>query len=181
MTLVQRIAAAVALALASVSGTAVVMPQEAERIVITAGLYVLTPEMEGTRFEAYPDTGGIWTICTGHTGGVAAGDRATPEECAAYFQGDVREVLDFLWRRLTGPVSMLCKVAIADLGYNIGTPALGRSTLLRLANAGDQRGAAEQFMRWTFVGGKDCKVAASNCSGIVKRRAIQRELCMVGL
>lgn len=181
MTLVQRITAAVALALAGVSGGAAVMPQEAERIVITAGLYVLTPEMEGTRFQAYPDTGGIWTICTGHTAGVSRGDRATPEECAAYFQGDVGEVLAFMWKRLTGPVSLLCKVAIADFGYNVGTHALGQSTLLKRANAGDQRGAAEQFTRWMFVDGKDCRLAASNCPGIVKRRLIQRELCLVGL
>lgn len=182
MNIVQRTAAAVALALATfTTGTAVVAPQEVQRAVITAGLAVLTPEMEGTKFKAYRDKGGVWTICTGHTGGVRAGDRASPDECAAYFSGDVSEVVEFIWRRVTGPVSLLCKVAIGDLGYNIGTGALGRSTLIKKANAGDQRGVAAEFMRWTWVDGQDCKVSGSDCAGIVKRREIQRELCLVGL
>ena len=182
MNIVQRVAAAVALSLATLtSGTAIVAPQELQRAVITAGLAVLTPEMEGTKFKAYRDMGGVWTICTGHTGGVRAGDRATPEECAAYFRGDVTEVVDFIWRRVTGQISFLCKVAIGDFGINVGTTALGKSTLLVKANAGDQRGVANEFLRWTWVDGKDCKVSGSYCPGIVARRVIQRDLCLVGL
>lgn len=182
MTLMQRIIAAVTLSLAAagftVSQTGI--PAPVERAAIFAGLMVLTPEMEGTRFKAYPDTGGVWTICTGHTGGVKRGDVATPLECSAYLQSDLGSSVDFAQSR-SGPVGLFCKIAIADMHYNVGHGAVAKSTLLRLANAGNQRGAAEQFGRWVYVGGKDCRVAANDCGGIPVRRAIQRELCMVGL
>lgn len=182
MNLMQRIVAAVSLSLAAagvtISQTGI--PAPVERAAILAGLMVLTPEMEGTRFKAYPDTGGVWTICTGHTGGVKRGDVATQPECAAYLQSDLGRSVDFAQSR-SGPVGLFCKIAIADMHYNVGHGAVSSSTLLRRANVGDQRGAAEQFGRWVYVGGKDCRVAANDCGGIPVRRAIQRELCMVGL
>lgn len=182
MTLLQRIVAAVTFSLAAagftVSQTGI--PAPVERAAILAGLMVLTPEMEGTRFKAYPDTGGVWTICTGHTGAVKRGDVATQPECAAYLQSDLGESVDFVQER-AGPVGLFCKIAIADMHYNVGHGAVAKSTLLRLASQGDQRGAAVQFMRWVYVGGKDCRIAANNCAGIVVRRLQQLELCMVGL
>lgn len=182
MTLLQRIVAAVTLSLAAAGFTVnqTGLPAPVERAAIFAGLLVLTPEMEGTRFKAYPDTGGVWTICTGHTAGVRRGDRATEPECAAYLQSDLGESVDFVQER-AGPVGLFCKIAIADMHYNVGHGAVAKSTLLRRANAGDQLGAAEQFGRWVYVGGKDCRIAANDCGGIVVRRSIQRELCRVGL
>jgi lysozyme len=180
--LVKRITVAVLAVLAGTgyTVTAVDLPAPLERAAITAGLMVLTPEMEGTRFSAYPDTGGVWTICTGHTHGVRKGDTATREECDAYLRADLSSSVDFVVRKRP-KVSLLCKVAIADMHVNTGPGAVGRSTLLLMAQAGDQRGAAEQFLRWVYVGGRDCRLADSNCGGIVSRRQIQRELCTVGL
>lgn len=182
MTLLQRIIAAVTLSLAAagvtVSQTGI--PAPVERAAIYAGLMVLTPAMEGTRLKAYPDTGGVWTICTGHTGGVRRGDVATQPECAAYLHSDLTNSVDFAQAN-SGPVGLFCKIAIADMHYNAGPGALSKSTLLRLANAGDQLGAANQFGRWVYVSGKDCRIAANDCGGIVIRRELERQLCMVGL
>jgi len=178
--LVKRVTVAVASCLAGFgfyAGTQP-LPDAVERAAITAGLMVLTPEMEGTRFEAYPDTGGVWTICTGHTKGVRRGDRASEEECAAYLRADLGASVDFVMARAAKPVPLLCKVAIADMAYNVGPTALGRSTLLRLANAGEIGPAADQFMRWRYVGGLDCAKPSSNCGGIMRRREIQRALCL---
>lgn len=182
MSLVKRIAAAVLAVLAGTGYTITAedLPVPLERAAITAGLMVLTPEMEGTVFKAYPDTGGVWTICTGHTGGVRPGATATPAECDAYLRADLGASVDFVLQRRPR-VSLLCKIAVADMHYNTGPGAVGRSTLLRLAQAGDQRGAADQFLRWVYVGGRDCRQPGSNCGGIVIRRQIQRELCTVGL
>lgn len=182
MTLLQRIVAAVTFSLAAagftVSQTGI--PAPVERAAIYAGLMVFTPAMEGTRLKAYPDTGGVWTICTGHTGSVRPGDVATQPECAALLHTDLSSSVDFAQSR-SGPVGLLCKIAIADMHYNVGPGAVGKSTLLRRSAAGDQLGAANQFARWVYVAGKDCRVAANNCSGIVVRAEVRRQLCMVGL
>ena len=73
------------------------------------------------------------------------------------------------------------KIALADFVYNVGPGAFARSKLYRLTAAGDYVAAADQFLRWMFVAGRDCRLAASNCGGIVVRRQLQRTLYLVGL
>lgn len=180
MTLVQRIIAAVTLSLAAAGFTVneTGLPAPVERAAIIAGLMVLTPEMEGTVYEAYPDTGGVWTICTGHTKGVRRGDVATPAECAAYLQGDLGGAVDFVMRAFPR-ATIWQKIAMADFVYNVGAPAFAKSTMYRLAKAGQWAAAAEQFRRWMFVAGLDCRIPANNCQGIPKRRELQRSLFLV--
>jgi lysozyme len=182
MVLVKRIIAAVTLSLAAAGFTVneTGLPPPVERAAIIAGLMVLTPEMEGTEFEAYPDTGGVWTICTGHTKDVRPGDRASPDQCAAYLQGDLVYSVDYVMARAPA-APLFAKLAMADFAYNVGPAALGRSTLLRLSRAGNHAAAAEQFGRWVYVGGLDCRQPSSNCAGITRRRDLQRTLYLVNL
>lgn len=182
MTLVKRIVAAVTLSLAAAGFTVseTGLPPAVERAAVVAGLLVLTPEMEGTEFEAYPDSGGVWTICTGHTRGVRPGDRATPDQCAAYLQGDIGASVDVVMRAAPA-ATVWQKIAMADFVYNVGSGAFSRSTLYRLTAAGNYSAAADQFRRWTYVAGRDCRIPASRCAGIVNRRELQRSLYLVGL
>lgn len=48
-----------------------------------------TKQDEGVRYVAYPDLGGKFTICSGTTTGVKAGDTATEEECDAKTAADL--------------------------------------------------------------------------------------------
>lgn len=182
MTLLQRIvaAAAVVLAAAGFKVNSTGLPAPVERAAITAALMVMTPEMEGTKYRAYPDTGGVWTICTGHTGGVVPGDTATPEQCAAYLQDDLAFAVDFVMKTVPA-APFLCKVSLADMVYNAGRAAVAKSSMVRLFKAGDPAGAAHAFMKWVYVSGQNCMIAASNCYGIVKRRMLQRDLCLEGV
>lgn len=68
--------------------------------------------------------------------------------------------------------------AYVSFAYNVGTNAFCKSTMAKLANAGDKIGSCNQFDRWTFVAGKDCKIKANNCAGIVKRRKEEKNLCL---
>ena len=182
MNLVQRIVAAVTLSLAAAGFTvnSTGLPAPVERAAIMAGLMILTPEMEGTVYQAYPDTGGVWTICTGHTKGVRRGDVASPEQCALYLRGDLSGAVDFVMQHFP-EATIWQKIALADFVYNLGAPALRNSTLYRLAKAGKWLEAADQFRRWTYVAGLDCRVPASKCQGIPTRRELQRSLFLVGL
>jgi lysozyme len=50
----------------------------------------LTSSSEGEVYRAYPDSGGVWTICKGHTGPeVHAGLVASKAQCAAWYRGDM--------------------------------------------------------------------------------------------
>ncbi len=59
--------------------------------------------------------------------------------------------------------------ALVSLAYNIGTRALSTSTLMKKLNAGDVKGAADEFLRWNRSGGKVMP-------GLTNRRKAEREV-----
>lgn len=125
---------------------------------------------EGLRLKAYLDTGGVWTIGYGHTGPeVVEGLTITLDGAERLLREDLRTA--------EGHVNKLVKVALTQnqfdalvsFVYNIGGGAFKESTMLRLLNAGDYEGAANQFPRWNKDNGK---VVA----GLTNRRREEREL-----
>lgn len=59
--------------------------------------------------------------------------------------------------------------ALVSFAYNVGSRALSTSTLLKKLNAGDIKGAADEFLRWNKAGGKEMP-------GLTKRRKAEREV-----
>lgn len=55
----------------------------------TAGITIIR-SFETLRLKAYQDSGGVWTIGWGHTGGVQFGDMITPALAETLFQSDVQ-------------------------------------------------------------------------------------------
>ena len=133
---------------------------------------------EGLSLTAYRDTGGVWTICYGHTAGVRAGDTATRSQCTAWLWEDLQGAISSVDRLVKRDVGMLCRAALVDFVFNVGEPTFARSTLLRRFNAGDRLGAPNEFLRWVYVAGEDCRLPESGCPGIVTRREVERELCL---
>jgi len=59
--------------------------------------------------------------------------------------------------------------ALLSFTFNLGIGNLRSSTLLKLLNAGDRAGAADQFPRWNRAGGRELL-------GLTRRRAAERAL-----
>jgi len=155
------------------------------RLVVAGGLSAaaLTPAVlthfEDTKLEAYQDTGGVWTICTGSTEGVKEGDTATPEMCADLLAKESAKFEGAVERLVTVPMSAPRKTALTSFAYNVGIGNFKRSTLLKRINAQDPN-ACEELSKWVYVKRKDCRIAKNNCMGIVHRRQAERELCEMG-
>lgn len=164
-----------------------IAPAEARGAAMTiadAGLQLIR-EFEGCAkqrsdgtVEAYPDpgTGGApWTIGWGSTTdedgqAIAPGAVWTQERCDARFAAHVAEFAKEVAALLgDAPVGQNQFDALVSFAYNIGTNALGTSTLLRMHKAGDHAGAAEQFARWNRAGGRVL-------AGLVRRRAAEAAL-----
>lgn len=127
---------------------------------------------EGKRNYAYiPVPGDRPTICYGSTAGVKMGDYKTDAECEALLK---REVGEF-WARMDPcvddavPVSV--QASILELGYNVGTAAACKSTMVRKANAGAYREACAELDRWVKASGRTLK-------GLVNRRNASQEMCV---
>lgn len=136
----------------------------------------LIKQFEGLRLKAYQDAVGVWTIGYGSTGpDVVPGLQWTQQQA----DDDLRRRLkDEFNPGVTAAVRVRIspqqRAALVSLAYNIGLAAFRNSTLLRLLNAGDYHGAAEQFAVWRLAGGKVLP-------GLVKRRAAERDLFIEGM
>lgn len=124
---------------------------------------------EGLRLSAYKDVVGVVTIGYGTTSGVKMGDTLTKERAEELLREDVKRFEDQVLRLVKVPLTQGQFDALTSFVYNLGPGNLSNSTLLRLLNAGDYKGAAAQFDRWNKAGGKVL-------AGLARRRAAERAL-----
>lgn len=129
----------------------------------------LIREFEGLRLTAYQDAVGVWTIGYGTTRGVEKGQRITEAQAEELLREDVARFEPEVLRLVKVPLSQPQFDALVSFTYNLGSKNLGSSTLLRVLNAGDYKGAAGQFERWNKAGGKVL-------AGLTRRRSAERKL-----
>lgn len=132
---------------------------------------------EGNRSHAYQDSGGRWTICEGHSRGVKAGDTAEPGQCAEYRRSDrllANAELDGCTSAQLTPNQRDAFVSVAE---NLGGVKFCASSITRHINSGNIKAACRAIGLYLQVAGKDCRIAASNCHGIIRRRAAEVETC----
>jgi len=136
---------------------------------------------EGRELAAYQDGVGVWTICDGETLGVRQGDTRTDQECDQITKDRVTEFAANVAALVNRPLAVQTHAAFTSFAYNVGLANFGRSTALKKLQRGDIAGACAEITRWTYVGGKDCRVRANRCYGIVTRRWAEHDLCLKGL
>lgn len=108
---------------------------------------------EGERLTAYRDSKGILTISVGVTTAsglitVTPGLTLTAAQSDALFSRAAEKYAAPVRAALTRPVPQPFFDACVSLAYNIGAPGFARSSVCRLANAGDLKAAVEAFLMW---------------------------------
>lgn len=127
---------------------------------------------EGEELSAYWDSHGkITTICYGHTKTAKMGQRKTPEECTKLLLTELHEYAVEVDRLVHVDVHPNTLAALVSFSYNLGTPTLAKSTVLKRINAGNIRGGCDFMRKYIYSGGKVLK-------GLIKRREAERELCL---
>ena len=125
----------------------------------------LIKRYEGFRAEPYKCPAGIWTNGYGNTLGVT---KDTPPVTKAVAEMQLRLNVE----RAQSAVIRLTRTnlaqgqtgALTSFIFNLGAGAYQRSTLRQKLNRGDYDGAAAQFGRWVYAGGR-------KLPGLVLRRA----------
>ncbi|WP_326902822.1 lysozyme [Kosakonia cowanii] len=134
----------------------------------------LIKQFEGLRLSTYKDAVGVLTIGYGWTQPVDG----KPIRIGMTIKEETAErLLRTGLVSYESDVSKLVKVkltqgqfdALVSFTYNLGARALSTSTLLKKLNAGNYRGAADEFPRWNKAGGKAL-------AGLTRRREAERAL-----
>lgn len=138
----------------------------------------LIKKYEQCRLYSYQCSAGVWTIGWGHTGPDVKSDMQITQQMADLLlekdlQKFEKEVLSLLKVKVTSNQFS----ALVSFAFNVGSDidadtiaeGLGDSTLLKKLNAGDVKGAAEEFPKWNKAKGKVL-------NGLTKRRLEEKEL-----
>lgn len=135
----------------------------------------LTQHFEQCRLVAYWDaTGKRWTCGWGTTGpDVCEGTVWTQATADSRLEVRLNEAADVVDTDVHVSLTPAQKAALTDFVYNCGGGNFRSSTLLRLLNAGDYQGAADQFPLWNKSGGVVL-------GGLVARRKAERDLFLTG-
>lgn len=134
--------------------------------------------------ESYPDpgTGGApWTIGWGSTTDesgrpVLPGEVWTQSRAEQRLRQDIAKFEQGVIRALGSAIHATSQPqfdALVSFAYNVGLRAFEASTLLRKHKAGDFEGAAREFTRWIYAGGK-------KLPGLVRRREAEAALYRKG-
>jgi lysozyme len=138
-------------------------------VVLGAAGKALIQSFETCRFIAYQDQRGVWTIGWGHTAGVQLGDACTQAQADLWFLADAQWACTAVMATIDVALTQNQFDALVSFTFNVGAGNEAHSTLIRLLNAGDTAGAADQFLVWNHIGGQ---VNA----GLTRRREAERAL-----
>ena len=109
----------------------------------------------------------IWTIGYGCTKGIDGSTRWTKEQAENALRAEIATHEATVTRLVT--VDLNQNEFDACVSFDFNTGALGKSSLLKLLNAGDRIGAAKAFGLYNRFGGKPCKA-------LIARRADEAAL-----
>ena len=124
-------------------------------------------DYNGKRVYAGGQCIGTLTIGVGHTKGVYKGQTATDEQINAWFAQDTLQACYDLERLVKVPLTQNQADAIADLIFNVGAGAFGKSKTLQMLNAGDYTGCANALLTWNKVKNSSGQLVVSN--GLTRR------------
>lgn len=141
------------------------------KLKVSADGIALIKHFEGLFLKAYLCPARVWTIGYGHTGlehkdgTVQRGRVINEEEAEDLLKYDLGKVGQAVKKLVNVPLRQCQFDALVSFQFNLGK--LGKATLLRKLNAGDDIGAAAEFSRWVYADGQKLR-------GLVRRRAAER-------
>lgn len=129
----------------------------------------LIKSFESLRLRAYQDQVGVWTIGYGSTAGVQPGMIITEDQADQMLRADLSEAEAAVSKWVTATLSENEFSALVSFTFNLGAGSLQSSSLRKMLNAGNRKGAADQFLVWDRAGGKEV-------DGLERRRKAERAL-----
>lgn len=83
-----------------------------------------------------------------------------------------------LKRCVTAPLNQVEYDGLVNFAYQYGVATTCRSSMVRLANAGDYIGSCRAYERYKLVAGRDCSIRANGCYGVWTRSQERARKCL---
>ncbi len=138
---------------------------------VLAGAVALITPWEGIYTKPYRDIVGVLTVCIGETDADKVHRSYTVQECKDMLAKSLVKYDEGMKACLYRPIPDSMHVAFLSATYNIGVSGFCRSSMARLANAGQFRAACDALMAWNRAGGKEVR-------GLTNRRRAERDVCL---
>lgn len=130
----------------------------------------LIKQFEGLRLHVYLDIGGVATVGYGHTDpSLKLGQFITESLANYYFEQDLATFEHEMTMAIKVAVNSNQFSALVSLAYNVGFGNLLGKGLMNKLNSGDYSGAADSFVLYDHVNGKED-------AGLLKRRLAEKVL-----
>lgn len=133
-------------------------PQMPEYMTISDNGKSYIKQQEGYRNMPYQDAAGYWTVGIGHkiqpSDNIPLNQPLDDASIMTLFDGDLSTAESIVKQLVNVPITQGQFDALTDFVFNLGRSRLASSTLLRLLNAGNYAGAAAEFNKWVYAGGK---------------------------
>lgn len=126
---------------------------------------------EELHLTAYDDGYGTWTIGYGHTANVTPGMQISESDALSYLKMDLASTESTVRKAIITHLTQNMFDALVSFCFNIGSSAFTSSTLVKMLNAGNIPGAANEFDRWIYSQGQIS-------SGLITRRAAEKNIFM---
>lgn len=143
--------------------------------VMAASVALIQP-WEGLYTDPYYDIVGVNTVCYGETAAdkVDLNRSYTKQECADMLRTSLVKYDTGLKSCLARDIPDGMHVAFLSGTYNIGVAGFCKSSMARLTNAGDFKGACDALLLWDKAGGREIQ-------GLLNRRNAERNICLKGI
>ncbi|WP_112291970.1 lysozyme [Rahnella sp. AN3-3W3] len=132
----------------------------------------LIGNFESCQRDPYKCPADVWTDGVGNTHGVKPGVRKTDAQIAADWGKNILEAEKCVNRYADGEKLKQGPFdAAVSVTFNVGCPAMQKSTMFWMFRQGKITEACNQFPRWVYAGGKVLP-------GLVTRRDKEKALCL---
>lgn len=109
---------------------------------------------------------------------VTATDTTTPVKAASRALWHIQKTESGLKQCLRAPLTQVEYDVLVDFSYQYGVAATCNSGMVRHANLGQYVAACGVYREYVKVAGRDCRVRANKCYGVITRNEERYQRCM---
>jgi lysozyme len=114
---------------------------------------------------------------------VKMGDTTNPVQALQRTLQHIQKDEAGIKRCVTAPLHQYEYDVMVDFAYQYGTQALCKSSIVRLANAGDYTGSCNAYLRFRYAAGYDCSTLINGqpnkrCWGVWTRQLERQKKCL---